>query len=431
MRRVLTTFAAAAALAASSVLPVGADPGPGGFRSPNVSWVANIPIDSPGVGARVVTIGDQIRLYVTGVKGLTIYDVTNPALPVPIGATALPNWENEDVEVSADGRTVIVANDVFDVSYLIDATDPRAPILKGLIPGGEHTITCADRTCKWAYGRSGAIFDLRDRAAPKLLDHTWFPAKVKLTQRVHDIFRDETGLLFTDTLPRMILDPRRDPTRPKLIAAGAAPAAARVAYQHNSVRPGAKEWRARKRGDNGRALRAGEILLANGETNFFPQCDGGSGPFSTWSIKDFDKGVAPKVLDVFRPVNGTWADGNPAANVGLGCSGHWFTERNGIVAAAWYEHGTRFLKVAPTTGKITEVGFFQPVVGSASAAHWVGDSHIYTIDYERGIDILRFERTAAKAATQGQIEASWRAVRRPSVSADAERYACRMATEAR
>ena len=37
------------------------DPGPGGFMSPNISYVATIPIESPGVSARVIHLGAQTR----------------------------------------------------------------------------------------------------------------------------------------------------------------------------------------------------------------------------------------------------------------------------------------------------------------------------------------------------------------------------------
>lgn len=415
-------------LALASALPVvqaQADLGPGGFHSANVSWVAHIPVDSPGVGGRVVQIGSQTRFYVTGVKGLTIYDVTNPELPIPLGATPLPNWENEDVEVSADGSTVLIANDVLFVSYVFDTSDPRFPFLAGVIPASDHTLSCVVSSCDWAYGRSGLIVDLRDRSAPIVRGESWFPA-IERNDRVHDITRDDIGLLHVDTNPRLILDPRTDPIRPTLVAVG--PLTNDVAYQHNGVRPRAAQWTPRAPGDNAPALRPGELVIANGETNFTGTCHEGSGPLATWSIANYDKGAEMKVVDVFRPVSDTnleaWQNGNPPANAPLGCSGHWFTERGGLVAAAWYEHGTRFFDINQTTGKISQVGFFQPVVGSASAAYWVGDSHVYVVDYERGIDILRFDRSAPPAGA-AELAASWRP--RPiSALAEAERFACRL-----
>src|SRR5690606_26466676 len=98
----------------------------------------------------------------------------------------------------------------------------------------------------------------------------------------------------------------------------------------------------------------------NGETNLTGTCNAGSGPFATWSARDWDEGAPLEVLDVFRPVSGTWTNGDPALNV-LGCSGHWFTTRtvgdDQLVAAGWYEHGTRLLRVDGATGAISQVGW--------------------------------------------------------------------------
>src|SRR5690242_5380758 len=70
-------------------------PGPGGFASDNVSYVASIPTGA-GVSARQAIVDGQRRLYVSSAHSLTIYDISNPALPVPLGALPIYNWENED-----------------------------------------------------------------------------------------------------------------------------------------------------------------------------------------------------------------------------------------------------------------------------------------------------------------------------------------------
>jgi hypothetical protein len=41
-------------------------------------------------------------------------------------------------------------------------------------------------------------------------------------------------------------------------------------------------------------------------------------------------------------------------------------------------------------GKVSEAGYFLPWRGSTSAAYWVTEEIVYSIDYERGLDILRF-----------------------------------------
>ncbi len=120
--------------------------------------------------------------------------------------------------------------------------------------------------------------------------------------------------------------------------------------------------------------------------------------------------------------------GDPAVNA-LGCSGHWFMERNNMVAAAWYEHGTRLLNVNASTGEVTQKGFFQPVVGSASAAHWIDNSYIYVVDYERGIDVLRYDPNG-RVPTAAELDASWLAKAGVvSPLAEQERLACRLVTQ--
>jgi hypothetical protein len=57
----------------------------------------------------------------------------------------------------------------------------------------------------------------------------------------------------------------------------------------------------------------------------------------------------------------------------------WFTEhpnfRNGGLVAIWYEHGTRFLRVAPD-GRITEVGWNLPA-RAGPRGQWVTDRVVY------------------------------------------------------
>ncbi|HEV7886621.1 MAG TPA: hypothetical protein VGO92_03615 [Acidimicrobiales bacterium] len=423
-----------------------ADPALGGFMSSNVHWVAHLPIDSPGVGGRVVHVGDQVRFYVTGAKGLTIYDVTNPAQPAVLGIAALPHFENEDVAVSADGNWVFVAHDAnfqlldnaYAFTYVIDARNVTLPLLASRIPYGTHIASCADDDCNYLYGSEGWTFDLRDKANPVQVVPGWVSylngqGAALRTSALHDVNRDDAGYFITDSTPRVMFDPRPDATKPRLLATGPVPKAMNLAYQHNNQRIRADEWHPRltAEDDADPALRPGEIMLSNGETNEKPRCDAGAGPFATWSVRDWDRGTPMKPLDVFRPVSGTYSDGNPAVNA-LGCSGHWFTYRNGLVAAGWYEHGTRFLDVDQATGKITEVGYFQPVNGSTSAAHWVNDDYVYTVDYSRGIDVLHFDRSAAPAP-QVSLNASWLRPVTQATSANqvaaAERWHCKLAQQ--
>jgi hypothetical protein len=169
-------------------------------------------------------------------------------------------------------------------------------------------------------------------------------------------------------------------------------------------------------------------MIGNSESNINPGCSAAGG-LSTWSIVNFDRRKntpAIQQLEVFRPLNGTWLEGDPAANA-LGCSGHRFTENDGIVAASWYEHGVRFFDIDKSVGTIKQIGYFQPVATEAGAAYWIDDRFVYAVDYARGIDILSFDR-GGSAPSQQELDASWAAnLGTEGTAAAQERYFCRQA----
>jgi hypothetical protein len=426
MRRTLlvlcTTVLALSAVPALGA-PAGGVVGPPtpSITSDNVTHVGYLPEEAPSVSGRVVKVGEQLRFYTSGFKGLSIYDVTEPASPRLLGRLSLPHSQNEDVDVSDDGSRVIISADggfllplfLGTGIHVIDTSDPTNPRKVGFHASGHHTSSCADPACNIIYGSGGETFDLTDPTNPKTLTLGWQQVLerqgVRLTQGAHDFSRDATGLMLSDTIPRVLLDPGSDPARPTVVTTSGRQlkSSLQLAYQHNSTRPNAEAWTSRGEADTDPALRPGELMIANGETNLRPRCGGGSnGPIATWSMRDFDKGADMKPLEIFRPVaNGTYTDGNPAVNA-LGCSGHYFDYRDDVLAAAWFEHGVRFIDVDPTTGKMEEIGFFQPINGSSGAAYWIDDEYVYVTDYARGIDILRFDRSADRPVAD-EIAASW------------------------
>jgi hypothetical protein len=412
--RSVTSLAAAALLLSCAVgAPSSADPGVGGFMSPNVTWVANIPLDAPGIGGRVLQVGAQRRFYVTGAKGLTIYDVTNPMIPLVVGTLPLPHFENESVAVSDDGNTVLITSDPDfgqpPVTYVVDTTIPQAPLVKSVIPRGSHTVTCANVACSHVYANHGWIYDISDRANPVAVSSsTFFGAS-------HYLARDAGGLL---TDGNRMWDPRTNPANPTRINVG-------TQGWHNSLRPNADQWVSRATGDNDPALRPGELHVGGDETWLSPgTCDQYSAAVTTWSIVNWDKGVKAKLVSVIRPRNGNWNDGNPPVD-GVGCSSHWFDYRDGMVAAGWYDHGVRLIEVDETTGVATEFGYFQPVDSMAWAAYWIDDEYVYSVDGTRGIDILRVDRSAP-AASSDQLTESWRPIAFvPSAAAAREVQICR------
>lgn len=498
MRRIALLLAIAV-IAAFNAIPAGAaqsaltylDPGVGGFMSANLSYVGTLANESPGVGAKIVTVNGKKRFYVSSVQGLSVYDVTNPALPLPLGHLELPHWENEDVTVSKDGKTILMSEFTGTYMHVIEARDLPNGLL-ALVPVGfttgpsGHIVDCIDDACNMVYGSEGKMIDLRDKTKPTVLKTNWATMN-GLPTNGHNLQFDDAGLLWTDTTPISALDVS-DPLNPVAVVKGnkSVQTSNKTAYQHNNIRPNAAMFDARDTEEEiaDPNLRPGELLMGNGETNFTGTCNSGSGPFSTYKIKNMTPGNtdALAIADVFRPVSGQYTDGNPAVNA-IGCSGHWFTvqpastvvpqppapeeptdppasaisnsraaQASGkgrapgtlsaeaptaeatatpdyLVAAAWYEHGTRLLSVDKASGEITQKGFFQPVAGSASAAHWINDEYVYVVDYVRGVDILRYNKGAATPTT-AEFDASWLAkAYATDPASERARLLCRLVTQ--
>lgn len=446
------------------------------ITSPNVEYVGTIPIDAPGVGGALVEehgVTGQRLFVATGLKGLSVYDVSDPADPSLIGFLPFYHAQNEDLSISTDGTRAIISADgsiavpVAPVNigvHVIDLTDPADPQLLASIGESNHTAECADFDCNWIYGSSTAgIYDAT-RADEGIItrvegrnynEYTGENGGQATASGRHASNLDESGLVITDSNPRLVLDPRPhvgdDGERygydnPEVLAVGFRNDRTDGRLQHNNFRPNATEWEPRDPTDPADAydtdglsrfnpvtttlpegsLRDGELLVANSETNVNPTCNM-AGAISTWDMRDFDKGRAPVQLDVFRPLNGDYAsDGNPAINA-LGCSGHWFGVDGNFVTASWYEHGVRFFDIGLDTGAIEEVGFFQPVATQAGAAHWITEEIVYSVDYARGIDIIRFDREGERPTEEERV-ASWMAnLGVVGEHAAAERYFCSFA----
>lgn len=434
------------------------DPGGALANSPNVYYLGTLATESPGIGGRYLVVNGQPRFYMTGAKGLSIYDVSVPWAPVLLGHLPLAHFQNEDVDVSDDGTRAIVSVDTASASptsanagsgvYVVDIEEvvPNRvlrPAVSAFVSSSNHTSTCADPACEWIYGSSRRLIHVEGRGAT---------ASASVVGQAptggHAFNRDAAGIMISDSTPRLVLDPREDPSNPRIVTQGKA--STPTGYlEHNNVRTGALEWVPRdpenpadayEAGsfEGTSALRPGELLVGNTESNLNPTC-ANAGGLSTWDMRDWDKGRPLQQIDILQPANGLLAtDGRPPVN-GLGCSGHWFTVKDNMIAASWYEHGTRFVSVDPANGEMTEVGWFQPVATEAGAAHWIGQVEVpglgrtldivYNVDYARGIDIIAFDREGPLPSDQ-QLVDSWLANLDRSgsgVFANAERLICSLA----
>ena len=130
MRRAVL-FLAALGLTLSTTVAADAIPVLPPLRtSPNVQLLANI----PGSYAGLVFQGDYA--YATGwPTGLTVFDISEPELPVPVGALPLPHFENEDVDLCGD--TLLITHDQAEgVGAALPGTCPSRWTLLEFASGG-------------------------------------------------------------------------------------------------------------------------------------------------------------------------------------------------------------------------------------------------------------------------------------------------------
>ena len=382
-------LAAALMLIAASFSPASAGPSAGGISSDNLEWVNFVPFD------QATSTGATIQgkwMYLTSWKNISIYDISDPLNPkqtaiLPVGFM----FENEQVSVSPNGSFILFSEELPQSILRVYSVEDKTNIVElAQVPGsGDHTSSCILK-CKYAYGSDGSITDLRDPGNPKVIaqsgDQNDWHKKIGLLGGAHDVREYKNGFVVVSPLDETpwIVDVRK-PANPKVVARGDGP----------------KGWQ----GERGYLWHSGEWpnagkdrwILMQGEDVLNPpsrtQCEENQGSFSTFDAKKASKGTL-KLTDTFTLEDGTYIDGNPAISPAYGCSAHWFTthptyKNGGLVAIAWYEHGTRLLDV-DSKGKISEVGYFLPFLGGAAAAYWVNKEILYSVDYNRGIDILRY-----------------------------------------
>ena len=370
MRRVLTTLCAAALALASALTGASASPGPGYFASGNVRYLSTIPFDTDSSGGHV--FGHYF--FVTSSRYLDVYDISHPRDPQRIATMPLPQtpqFAEEDLDTN--GRIMLVsALQTFDV---IDIRDRANPHLIGTIDGLDpHTESCV-LDCSYAYGSEGQIVDLRRPSHPKLVGD-WAKAAQKQAHikflNFHDVTEVRPGLVLTASQPVVLLDARRDPVHPRVLALGSTPDGR---FIHDVVWP--DEMR-------------DPFFLVGGET--VGNCNGTTdGSFMTWSAANWRRTRTFHMIDQFHEHTGNYLDGRPAAD--QWCA-HWFHPNptyhaGGLVAMAWYDHGVRFFRVSHA-GKIREIGYFMPAAAQSSNPYWITKRLLYVVDYNRGIDLLRY-----------------------------------------
>ena len=375
---------AACVIALAVGLPAAsAGPTQGGFTSGNVEWLGHVPAAvGTAEGGRIV---DKYLYITTNQQGLLIFDLREPESPELVGRLVMPHqFENEDVATNGE---ILLFTQLGDASYsgerapistlhVVDVEDKTNPRVIASVPGaGDHTYDCI-LDCRWAYSPTGYVIDLRKPSDPKLMDEEWTDA-TKLTGLVpaHDVTEVSPGIVLTASEPMVLLDARKDPVHPKVLAVSdGSPNSF-----HNVIWP---------RGGK-------DSLIMSASENIQPRCNGVTALFKTWSAQGWKKTRTFTAIAEYGPRNGTFTDGNPPVSATwYGCSGHWFEQHpsfhnGGLVAASFYSHGVRFLDISDE-GAIEEAGYFLPHGGASSAAYWVTDRIVYSIDLNRGIDIIKY-----------------------------------------
>jgi len=399
VRRLLTAVVALV-LATGAVPATASDSlvstiGPGYIATDNVEWLGNIPVNTDSAGGRLL----DGYFYVSDDRGLTIYDVSTPENPQRVGFAVVPQgpyYVEEDLDTN--GRIALIGSygdlapnlGPLNRLLVVDVQDKTAPKVIGELQGADsHTVSCV-LDCTYAYNSNGQIIDLTDPANPKFTGTRWTTGTPVTGS--HDVTEVAPGIVLTSSNPMVLLDANEDPANPKVIGTGK-PRDNR--FMHGNLWPHEA---------------SDAFVLAGGETSL--NCNSTtSGAFMTWRPEtNPDTGVTTMtMIDEYRVATGLPIDssGNGTGNSPYNqfCA-HWFDTHptyadGGLVAMGWYEHGTRFLSVSDE-GKIAEKGWFYPLGGSTSAAYWITDEIVYAVDYQRGIDILRF----TDAEAEGTVEAS-------------------------
>jgi hypothetical protein len=428
------------------------------FRSDNVQQLGTLPDAVGAIGARFSSDGQT--MYVTSATGLGIYDISQPATPRLLSRLALPHFENEDVDVGRVGGRdlVIITNDpsfsTVGVLYVIDATNPRLPVLLSATPTqvptaaadpligspgsrNGHIANCI-QDCRylWTTGTTEGltVYDLSDPAKPQYLGALTVPGG----GFTHDVAVDPSGIAWVtgeDGTFGYDTTTITDPLRPTLLYRsdpavtntgnsgpsldpGSANGSPLDFLHHNSLRTGISVVGT---GVRKRAGRAGNVLAITEEDYLRPGCNG-QGSLQTWQITGETNADGTRKLamldlwttelnELMELEGRSNPDGLPTT---VNCSAHWFDEDRGLIAQGWYDQGVRFLDISDPRD-IKQVGYFVSE-GEYWAAYFAPSDPareiVYGLDVAGGIDVIHIDRPNART----RVRAPDREMRRSSAS---------------
>jgi hypothetical protein len=423
--------------------------------SSNVECIATIADMSQAIAVNF--IGDT--MFVSTVKGLFSYDVSDPSAPNLLGALPMYIWENEDMDVDPGRKRVFISRDPrgfttqatsgatfpYGAVHIIDVSNPNAMVQVGffLVPAG-HTSTCVNN-CDFLWtggpyanaqtqpdytGRPIYATDVRDPANPvPCPDPIDLGRDDGVTNYAHDVQVDDEGIAWvsgdggvrgywTSGAHRNPLTGAMETAtgcRPIPYGGGGTPYAAEGAsgstyskFMHNAWRNPLANIPDEDDPETEEDETLGHVLYGT-EENITSNC-AQSGRFATYDLRGSYDGEGwrstpsakfrMRVLDTWTPQGAEGATGCASA--------HYLDDRgDGVVAYAFYGQGTRFLDVS-NPKDITQIGYYRPN-GANVWAPYFHSGYVYVADNARGIDIIRFtgdtgdEDVAAPAAPSGSL----------------------------
>ena len=430
------------------------------IASENVTLVKNMP--EGGSAISIQFSSDTPHMYLSSLKGIHVYEISDPENPQLVGFEPLPHYQNEAMSIGERkngdkfllvGSTLAAVSTAGDVDadsryvIVVEVTDPANPEAVGgtVTDSRTHTVSCLSTQCDYAYtdGRTQgviSIVDLRNFHDPKMAG-----TFTSVVPQGHDQDVDDAGFLWhVGGQGAVALDVSK-PTKPVQLASTNGQAIGGMTEYngfilHNSARPNAKKFKA----NSAPSLKNGNVLLATEEDTGEGECGPELGAFSTWHIPYVDakrykkdnpqlgpgKGrIAP--LDIWYPED--------SGVYGAHCSAHYFDyHESGLVAQGWYELGTRIMDVR-NPRDIKQVGYFlAPGATETWAAYWVPERDkkgkvtgknsniVYTADLVRGVDILRVDMPGKSAARTSEVEVpfvdGWNGLNLAPVSAPSREY---------
>lgn len=316
-------------------------------------------------------------LYVSSSRGVHIFDVRDPAEPGLVGEfTEFADLYFPLEDPATNGKIYLHRGSGLGLRpfllpnrlYVLDVRDKSYPHVVGQLENAplDLTLTCV-LDCTWVYGSSGTIVDLRDPTEPRLAGD-WTDEASRGSS--HSISEIAPGRIIIDGGEGpMLLDARKNPEKPRIVADSL--------LTPHSEGYHAIDWPAMKRSS---FVFAG----AGGATS----CTLISYDASRWLRTN-------RIVERDRlSVEQTFTeDGGPPAS--FDCP-HWFDAEpsfgpGGLLVAPWHQRGARLVKVAPD-GKLSFEGYFYAPNGRSWTTLWGRGDFFFSIDYQRGIDVLRLRR---------------------------------------